>query len=209
MDFDQSGLRAELDEALRAYDRAGAVALVLRALDDGVVAIVDLYDMLAQILVEVGSGWQTGTTEVWREHFATGVFRNIVESCALHVERTAPADRRATVVLAAPRDEYHDLGLRMLADRFTLAGWRTMFLGANVPVGEVAAAVTELDADAVALSAATHFHRLSLRSYAQALRAARPDLQVWVGGPAFAHGHDGWDDDMVLDPGAVPSAGDR
>ena len=52
------------------------------------------------------------------------------------VEERAPAERAAIVVMAAPDDEYHDLGLRMLADRFTLAGWRSHFLGAAVPVGE-------------------------------------------------------------------------
>lgn len=202
-------VRADLDQALRAHDRHGAIAAALRALDDGTIAVPDLYSVLSEILVEVGSAWQAGTAEVWQEHYVTGIVRSIVEACALRVEAAAPRDRTATVVLAAPDDEYHDLGLRMLADRFTLAGWRAHFLGANVPVTEVSTAVRELGAHAVALSASTHYHRVSLRAYVAALAIAHPDLRIWVGGPAFAHEHDGWADEMVLDPRAIPAAEDR
>ena len=202
-----SGLRPDLDRALRAHDRDAAVRVALRAVDDDTVSIRDLYTTLSEILVEVGSAWQTGTATIWQEHYVTGVVRTIVEACAPRVAHVAP-EPRATIVLAAPDDEYHDLGLRMLADRFTLAGWRAHFLGANVPLQELVAAVRELGADAVALSASTHFHRVSLRQYVPALIEADPDIRIWVGGPAFAHEHVGWDDDMILDPLAVPTAED-
>ncbi len=67
------------------------------------------------------------------------------------------------------------------------------------------AAVAELGADAIALSASTHFHRVRLREYAHGLEVAHPGLRIWVGGPAFAHEHEGWDDEMVLDPSAIPA----
>jgi MerR family transcriptional regulator, light-induced transcriptional regulator len=207
MDEDVNNLRGQLDAALRDLDRAGAVRHALTALEAGAVTVPELYTMLSATLVEVGAGWRSGTTEVWQEHAVTGIVRTIVEACTLHVEAGAPAERPATVVLAAPDDEYHDLGLRMLADRFTLAGWRAHVLGANVPVGELIAAVGHLDADAVALSASTHFHRVRLRTYVDTLGGAHPELTIWVGGPAFAYGHEGWSDELVLDPREVPLAG--
>ncbi|MEX2550836.1 MAG: B12-binding domain-containing protein, partial [Nitriliruptoraceae bacterium] len=139
-----------LDDALCALDRAWAVSLASQALEDGSVSLHELYDLLAGILVDLGSAWQSGTAEVWQEHAVTGIVRTIVEACIHEVEAAAPVERPATVVLAAPSDEYHDLGLRMLADRFTLAGWRAHFLGANVPLAQVRWAVQELSADAVA-----------------------------------------------------------
>ena len=197
------GLRADLDRALEAYDRPGAVAIALEAVAGGVVSISELYRVLSEIMVDIGATWQTGTTEVWQEHLVTGAVRNIVEACVRRVEETAP-DPRTTVVLAAPEDEYHDLGLRMLADRFRLAGWRPHFLGANVPVSQLVSASDTLRADAVALSASTHFHRVSLKEYVAALSETRPALRVWVGGPAFALGGNGWPDEMVLDPLNLP-----
>jgi MerR family transcriptional regulator, light-induced transcriptional regulator len=204
----ESDLRGELDAALRAHDRPGAVASALRALDDGRVGLLELYGILSQILVDLGAAWQVGAAEVWQEHYVTGVVRTIVEACAPRVDAAAPAVRGDTVVLVAPDDEYHDLGLRMLTDRFTLAGWRAHFLGANVPVNELIAAVRELRADAAVLSASTHFHRVSLHKYAARVAAAHPDLRIWVGGPAFAREHDGWSSDSVLNPLAVPPAGE-
>jgi MerR family transcriptional regulator, light-induced transcriptional regulator len=207
MGDDVNNLRGALDAALRDHDRDGAVRHALAALDAGAVTVPELYTMLSATLVEVGAGWRSGATEVWQEHLTTGIVRTIVESCTFRVEASAPLERPATVVLAAPDDEYHDLGLRMLADRFTLAGWRSHFLGADVPVDQLIAAVGHLAADAVALSASTHFHRLRLRTYVDTLADAHPDRTIWVGGPAFAYGHEGWSDEMVLDPREVPTAG--
>lgn len=200
-------VRAAIEAALSAYDRPRAVKAALAAVDAGTISIVQLYGDLSAMLVEIGNAWQRGTAEVWQEHFATGVVRNIVEACALRVEVAAPAERTATVILAAPSEEYHDLGLRMLADRFTLAGWRAQFLGANVPLTEVLAATAALDADAVALSASTHYHRTRLKDYVDGLASAWPDVRVWVGGPAFAREHDGWAAESVLDPRSIPDPG--
>lgn len=194
-----------LAKAIRRFDRVGAVALAEAALDAGEISIPELYDLLAEVLVDAGAGWQKGTVEVWQEHLITGIARAVVEVCASRLEQHAPRDRRATVLLAAPDNEYHDLGLRMLADRFTLAGWRSHFLGAAIPVREVIKAVGELHADAVALSASTHYHRLALRSYVGELTRARPDVRVWVGGPAFALEAGGWPAEMLLDPRSVPT----
>ncbi len=202
-------LRTALDDALGDLDRLRAVSLVSQALGNGSVSLADLYDLLSGILIDMGSAWQSGRAEVWQEHAVTGIVRTIVEGCVDEVEAAAPPDRLATVVLAAPSDEYHDLGLRMLTDRFTLAGWRAHFLGANVPAAQVRWAVQDLSADAVALSASTHFHRLQLREYVATLTGAVPELRIWVGGPAFAHEHRGWPDAQVLDPQRVPAAGER
>lgn len=197
-------LRAALDGAVRGHDRSAAVAITLDAIDAGV-PIPDVYGVLSGILVDLGSQWQAGTAEVWQEHLATGIVRTVVEACAPLVDAAAPPERTATIVLAAPGDEYHDLGLRMAADRFVLAGWRAHFLGGHVPVTQVMAAVDALGADAVALSASTHYHRVTLRHYVDLLGSAHPGIRIWVGGPAFAHEHDGWPDDMVLGA-AVPAA---
>lgn len=202
-------LRSTLDHALRTHDRDAAVSICLQAVADGNVEVTDLYNLLAQMLVDMGAGWQQGTVEVWQEHLVTGVVRTIIEGCAIHVASMAPAQRHATVVLAAPIDEHHDLGLRMLADRFSLAGWRAHFLGADVPVAELVGAVQHLGADAVALTASTHFHRVGLKTYVATLASTCPDLRIWVGGPAFAHDHDGWRHEMVLDPHAIPAPGSQ
>jgi methanogenic corrinoid protein MtbC1 len=97
----------------------------------------------------------------------------------------------------------------MVSDRFELAGWTTHLLGANVPAIEMVRAARALEADAVVLSASTHFHRLALKTYVEQLTGALPGLRVWVGGAAFARDHDGWPAEMVLVPSAIPSLAER
>ncbi|MBN2247513.1 MAG: cobalamin B12-binding domain-containing protein [Coriobacteriia bacterium] len=200
-----TSFKRTLCDHISAHDRAGATLAALDAVRAGAITIPELYDLLAAYLVEVGARWQAGESEVWEEHYATSTVRTIVEACQPLVAERAAAPIGRTVVLATPPDEYHDLGLRMLADRFTLAGWTAQLLGANVPTDELIAAIAELEADAVVISAYTHFHRFALKEYVNTVRAAHPDIHVWVGGAAFALEHDGWPDEMMLKPADVPS----
>ncbi|MHB1018048.1 MAG: cobalamin B12-binding domain-containing protein [Coriobacteriia bacterium] len=200
-----TSLKRTLCDSIGAHDRAGATQAALDAVRSGAITIPELYDLLAEYLVAIGAKWQAGEAAVWEEHYATSTVRTIVEACQPLVTERAAASIGRTVVLATPPDEYHDLGLRMLADRFTLAGWTAHLLGGNVPARELIAAVAELAADAAVISVYTHFHRFALKEYVDALRAAYPGLRIWVGGAAFALEHDGWADEMMLEPDDVPS----
>lgn len=47
----------------------------------------------------------------------------------------------------------HDLGLRAVTDLFVFAGWRCLFLGANVPGPDIAGAAASFEVDLVVLTA--------------------------------------------------------
>lgn len=195
-------LMHEIDRLIRERKPADAVRTARASVEAGELSIPELYALvLSPLMALIGARWQAREETVWEEHYATSIVRTIVESMNDLVAAQAadvPANGQ-TVVLACPAEEYHDLGLRMLADRMSLAGYRAHFLGAALPLEELLGATRELGADAVLLSVSTHFHRLRLREYADALRELRPELRIWVGGPAFAHGHVGWLDDEVPD----------
>jgi methanogenic corrinoid protein MtbC1 len=74
----------------------------------------------------------------------------------------------------------------MLTDRLNLHGWDAYFLGADTPVDQIVSAARSLDADLVALSAATHYNRMLLRDVIEQLKTALPGVRIGVGGPAFA-----------------------
>lgn len=197
-----SALRAALDSAFAGRDRTAAIAASLDAVDGGRIGVPDLYTLvLCPLMADTGSDWQEGTTRIWEEHYATATVRTIVEALAPRVaEAAASVPRRGeTVLLACPPDEYHDLGLRMLLDRFLLAGYDAHFLGADTPIPEIRNAAEQLGATLVVLSASTHYHRVRLREVIDGLRHGLPEtVRIAVGGPAFAHGAEEYAD-LILD----------
>lgn len=185
--------RREIEAAVAAHDRARAVRSAREAVRAGSVTIDALYTrVLAPLLVELGTSWRAGRTAIWQEHLATSIVRTVVEALSTEVADAAALapPTGMTLVLACPAGEQHDLGLRMVADRLALRGHDVVFLGADTPAPEVAAAARALGASVVALSAATHYNLVLLRSYVDEVRAALPDgVRVLVGGPALACDH--------------------
>ena len=96
----------------------------------------------------------------------------------------------AAVLLACPPEEGHDLGLRMVADRFDMAGWTTYFLGPDTPVEEIADAASGLGVDAVVMSSSTHYHRLAVRHAVDALKRELPGHRRLGGRPGLRRGRD-------------------
>jgi methanogenic corrinoid protein MtbC1 len=208
-DRTDSGLRSQADavygavaEALAAHDKATAVRTAVEAVESGVISIPVLYrDVLTRILADTGAAWQTGKTSIWEEHLASATVRTIVEIVYPGVLKAkagvAPAGR--SVLLACPPEEGHDLGLRMVSDRFDMAGWTTYFLGPDTPVEEIADAARRLAVDAVVMSSSTHFHRVAVRHAVDALKRELPGVDIWVGGPAFVGAATGWLPQEVAD----------
>lgn len=209
-------LRSALDERLSAYDRDGVVRIGLDAVRQGRIAIADFYtQVLGPLMAGIGDRWQEGRTRVWEEHFTTNSVRNLIDALAPDVLAAAGSvtSTGKRVLMACPPGEQHDLGLRMLADRFRLAGWDVYYLGTDTPVDEIADAARTLEVDILVLSASTHFNRLLLRNVVGQLRAALPKVRLAVGGPAFALDRH-WPADELLDPaelglpGAPPPSDD-
>jgi methanogenic corrinoid protein MtbC1 len=192
--------------ALAAHDKATAVRTAVEAVSSGQVSIPVLYrDVLTRILADTGEAWHEGKVAIWEEHLASSTVRTIVEILypgVLKAKAAVAASGRA-VLLACPPEEGHDLGLRMVADRFDMAGWTTYFLGPDTPVEEIAAAASGLGVDAVVMSSSTHYHRLAVRHAVDALKRALPDTDIWVGGPAFIGAATGWLPEEIVDLEAV------
>jgi len=187
--------RQNLEHCLREHDRAGAVRSIIGAVDAGL-PIENLYAAVLQpFLVSVGRGWQQGQTAVWEEHLIAGAVRAAVEALyprVLERKKAVPAVA-VTVAFFCPPEESHDLALRMLADRFDLRGFRTVYVGAATPVEEMVKCVRTERAGVVCLSASTHFQKVALHNVIAELQARLPEVRLIAGGPAFAHGAPGWD----------------
>jgi methanogenic corrinoid protein MtbC1 len=105
--------------------------------------------VVAPLLGEIGRRWRSGRLGVAHEHLATAVVRRVLGwvMASATVDPGAPG-----LVVATPSRQVHELGAMMVAAAAAAEGWRIAYLGADLPVREVALAADRIRADAVALS---------------------------------------------------------
>jgi methanogenic corrinoid protein MtbC1 len=173
---------ARLVEALLGGNRARALAvgqeLAGRLGDEDFVEHV-----LAPAQRELGRLWLMGEIHVGEEHLGSHLTEEILARLSLRGE-PAPIGKR--VVVASSSGDLHAIGARMVAHRFERCGWEVCFLGANVPTGDLALSLRELEPHLLALSVTLGLHLRGAAAVIERAHAGEPRVPVLVGGPAFA-----------------------
>jgi len=92
--------------------------------------------ILFPFLEKIGILWLTGHINPAQEHLVTNIIRQklvvAIEGCVTHL------DRKKTVLLFLPEGEHHELGLLFMYFMLKNRGLKTLYLGANVPMKDVA-----------------------------------------------------------------------
>lgn len=94
--------------------------------------LIDL--VLVPLLREVGSRWQAGELHVAQEHAASAMVRSQLGAM---LRLFAPEVGAPSAVATTPAGELHELGALMAAVVAAMSGWRSVYLGPNLPVSEV------------------------------------------------------------------------
>jgi methanogenic corrinoid protein MtbC1 len=161
-----------------------------------------LYERVVRpALEEVGRLWSAGRITVADEHLATAAAQSAV--AALYPRYDWPM-RGPRVIVACVEGERHDFGARMVADLFALDGWDDRFLGADVPVDDLAKHVQRIAPEVVALSVTLSTHLPAAKSAVEEVRRAVRGVKILVGGRATAVGAGVTE---ALEPDAVAHSG--
>ncbi len=186
-----SALAREYLTLLRSGDERSSTNLVLAAVDSKRITAFDAIDnVIAYAQTEMGRLWHSGQVGVDEEHFTTHAVRKLL---TLLSERAPDVPSKAhTVVVASVAGDAHDVGAQMVSIRFRLDGWRAIFLGSDVPIESIVAAVERLQPTVVAIGATLPEQRLTVERTIEAIRAQRPSQYVIVGGRAYAGRSDLW-----------------
>ncbi|HKP13285.1 MAG TPA: MerR family transcriptional regulator [Blastocatellia bacterium] len=134
--------------------------------------------IVSPLLAEIGDRWAHREFGVAHEHVATNLLRNLLSSLI----RLYPPDRQAeTIVLATPAGERHEFGILLAALVAATRGWRVVYVGTDLPAGEIAYAVRLAKSRYLALSLVNQHPEAAeeLNTLAQQLPAS---VRVWVGG---------------------------
>lgn len=152
-----------------------------------------LNQVAAPLLNRVGAEWAAGRVSPSQEHMGSGVLERVL---AWLNDPSKAAPDGPTVVVATLPGEQHALGALLAAAAAQLDGWRTTYLGPNLPVDEIVAAARQVDADLVAISAVQTDRPGETEASLSALRhLLDPEVPILVGG-AGSRG---------LDPARLPA----
>ncbi len=179
---------AEVDTAALVRIAAALDAPALGALLDrqfGAASFEAVADgWLLPALEALGAAWETQRVTVAGEHM---VAHAITRRLSAAYDAAGDSVIGPRLLIGLPPGARHELGLLSFAIAARRAGLSTTYLGADVPTSDWVAAATTGPARAVVcavLAAPTDADEGAVRETAEALRAARPDLLVAVGGSA-------------------------
>jgi methanogenic corrinoid protein MtbC1 len=151
--------RADLDfpEMAKSYAKAaieGDEAACSEIMDTAFRArtpLIDVYqDLLGPAMAMIGTWWSVDAIHEAQEHMATEITHRMMARTA---QIAGPMRRNGKIaVLGCAANNYHVIGLRMISDYLRMSGWKTLFLGPNVPVKSFVTTVQNYHPDLVLLS---------------------------------------------------------
>jgi methanogenic corrinoid protein MtbC1 len=167
-----------------------AISLILDAIENGMKPEDAYVEILFPAQREIGQLWHVGDVSISEERLVTETTRSVM---ALIVHRYAPATGAdKTVVAASVAGNAHDIALRALSHLFRLAGWRSIFLGANMPSIEIARAARAFDANLVLLSATLTTQLGTLGAVVEKIKQVASDSKILIGGLALEDSPELW-----------------
>ena len=169
-----------------AGDRRAALRLILdQGLGRGMLVPALYLDIIQAAQYRIGELWQHNRISVAQEHLATAISQLAVAELYRALVCEPANGRRALVTCVS--GELHELGARITADFFEMAGFEVRYLGANVPTDSLVGMVREDPPDVLVVSVTMTFHLDALRDAVGRSRDAVGDrLHLAVGGYAFA-----------------------
>jgi DNA-binding transcriptional MerR regulator/methylmalonyl-CoA mutase cobalamin-binding subunit len=159
--FDEDRLEEIYNEALSLYP----IGLVTRRL-------------LTPLLVELGLRWESDEGSIAEEHFFAFYLRNKLGARYHHRSR---GNSGPLLLVAGLPGEYHEIGLLLFALAAHESGYRVLPLGANMPLGDLAAVAKQKGCDAIVLSGA-------IEPSGETLSRALPELVASTAAPVLIGG---------------------
>jgi methanogenic corrinoid protein MtbC1 len=189
--LDYEAMAKEYAKSAIGGDEAACTELVDRALT-AQASLIDIYqELLTPGMALVGTWYKVQAIDEAEEHMASAITERMLGRT---MQLSPPIGRSGRIaVLGCAPNAHHVIGLRMIGDFLRLSGWKTLFLGANVPQTSFLAAVRQHQPELVLISCASEESASSTLDLLRALRGAkgkRRHFTVGVGGLAVRESPD-------------------
>lgn len=175
----------ELVAAIAQFDEAALAEIYGRALS--LYPADDVTAKLSQPLIaEIDRRWENGVGSIAEKHFFSFYIRNKLGARFHHRTKLKTGPR---LLLACMPGNRYETGLLLLALAANAAGYRTVSLGADMPLGELPTVARETGCDGIVLTAESALDPETLEQALPGLsRQAR--IPVFLGGHASARHRD-------------------
>ena len=108
-----------------------------------------LTEIIAPILEQLGHRWQEGNIRIYHEHLATAVIRKFLVD---QIAKVSTPQHAPSIIVTTPMGQLHELGALLVSFVAAHLGWQVIYLGANLPAEDIAAAALEKNIKYVLLS---------------------------------------------------------
>lgn len=185
-------LYEEMMKFLRVEDKENSLRLCMTALENGSISVFDLYEsVLAPGLNIITEEYDIDIeTLIWKEHVRSGIIRTIVECSYPYVIKERDKlgyKNNSSAIIMCPKLEEHELGARMVADFFTIAGYKTTFIGANTPENTILKAIETIEPKYICISVTNHFNLVATKKTIEKVKQTfEMDIKFVLGGYAFS-----------------------
>lgn len=140
-------------------------------------------DFLQNANVIVGDAWVRGELEVHEEHLFTEQVQNLVRQAIGNLREPTLAPR---ILLTTPPEETHTLGILMVEAMLRLDNVDAVCYGAQMPVRDIAQAVTRHKMNIAAVSFSASYPASNAVNFLEELRFRLPlAVDIWGGGAAL------------------------
>lgn len=166
-------------QSIKDLDAAQLEMKLLRAsVDLGQRAFLD--KVLYPLLEMTGELWSEGRLNVSHEHLASEVVRSLLG--LMHHSNTWDG-YKPLIVGTTPSGQLHEFGSLMALVVASSGGWRTLYLGPNMPAEDMVNAVEDRNASAIALSIIFPADDPKLADQLRKIRQMAPvNIPILVGG---------------------------
>lgn len=142
-----------------------------------------ILDFLQHANTIVGDAWVRGQLEVHEEHLFTEQVQGLVRQAIGNLREPTQAPR---ILLTTPPEETHTLGILMVEALLRLDNVDAVCYGAQMPVRDIAHAVSRHKMNIVAVSFSASYPASNAVNFLEELRFKLPlAVDIWGGGAAL------------------------
>lgn len=143
-------------------------------------------ELMMPALYQIGKLWEHNKITVAAEHIATAITEAILNEFYSLIIPEIVLQKK--MLAACVTGEYHQVGIKMVADIFELNGWDSHFLGANIPTKDLIKYSEEIQPQIIALSLSIYFHYPTLIEMIEQISSSFPEIRILIGGQGLNRG---------------------